>query len=73
MNLLCLLFGHQPPTYAKKGWYSPGEEYSKLLIGPTDGIGRTHASVFGKCARCKKEFKICRVHLPSTDKKLESK
>ena len=64
-SILCKIFGHKPPVYKKKGWYSPGEEYAKL--GPsivTDGIGRKHAIVYSDCARCRKEFKLCRIHLP---------
>lgn len=63
-SILCKLFGHQPPVYAKKGWYSPGEEYARVRVGTTDGVGTTHAEVFGKCARCEREFKLCRIHLP---------
>lgn len=65
MKLLCLMFGHQPPVYAKKGWYSPGQEYAKVKVETTDGIRRTHAKVVGECARCKEKFTICRIHLPS--------
>lgn len=64
MSLLCSLFGHQPPVYAKKGWYSPGEEYATVRMGGTDGIGRVHAVVEGSCARCKKKFNLCRIHVP---------
>lgn len=65
MNILCKIFGHQPPVYAKKGWFSPGEEYarvdSNIII---DGIGRKHAIVTSECPRCKTKFKLCRIHLP---------
>ena len=65
MNLLCKVFGHKPPVYAKKGWYSPGEEYAKVGSNiQTDGIGRKHASVYSICPRCDKEFKLCMIHLP---------
>lgn len=64
-NILCLIFGHKPPVYAKKGWFSPGEEYAKkVIIGEHDGVGRTHAAVICECARCDKNFKICRIHIP---------
>lgn len=74
MNILCKLFGHQPPVYAKKGWYSPGQEYGYLVAGPGDGIGREHGQVMAKCARCRVEFKLARVHLIKRDKerRLES-
>lgn len=63
-NVVCRLFGHKPPVYAKKGWYSPGEEYGQVIVGPTDGTGRTHATVVGECARCGVQFKVARIHLP---------
>ena len=63
MNILCKIFGHQPPTYAKKGWYSPGEEYGKVIRGVVDGIGQEHAKVEAECARCGKRFIVARIHL----------
>lgn len=68
MKLLCALFGHKPPAYAKTGWYSPGEQYADISSGPTDGIGRVHCEVRGECARCGDRFLLCRVHLPETIK-----
>lgn len=64
MSILCAVFGHQPPVYAEKGWWSPGEEYAKVLEGTTDGIGRRHATVYSTCPRCDKEFLLCRIHVP---------
>ena len=64
MNIICKLFGHKPPVYAKKGWYSPGEQYGyidKNIV--IDGIGRRHAEVYAECARCGKDFMLVRVHL----------
>lgn len=72
MSILCSLFGHQPPVYARKGWYSPGEEYGKVILGPVDGIGRKHAQVEAECARCQTKFIVARIHLP-TEKKAETK
>lgn len=69
MNILCKIFGHKPPVYACKGWWSPGEEYALLRNIDRDGTGRFHAMVFGKCARCENEFKICRVHPPANPAK----
>lgn len=64
-NILCLIFGHQPPVYAKKGWYSPGEEYAKTLYTGTDGCGREHYLVLATCARCEeKKVTIARIHGP---------
>jgi hypothetical protein len=69
MNILCKLFGHQPPVYAKKGWWSPGEEYAKVNSNiEIDGIKREHASVYSECPRCHINFKLCRIHLPRKDK-----
>lgn len=64
MKTLCRLFGHQPPVYAPKGWYSPGEEYARVVPSATDGIGRKHAYVESECPRCKEKFTLCRIHLP---------
>lgn len=63
MKLFCRLFGHQPPVYAKKGWWSPGEEYGRLHGGPVDGIGSEHGHITAKCARCGEQFTVARVHL----------
>ena len=64
MKLLCTLFGHQPPVYAEKGWWSPGEEYGRVIQGGVDGIGRHHAQVEVECARCHDKFIVSRIHLP---------
>lgn len=40
MRLLCRLFGHQPPVYSKPGWYSPGNEYGRIVDRGTDGTRR---------------------------------
>lgn len=65
MNILCKLFGHQPPVYAKKGWYSPGEEYGSVIVNGTDGTGCVHAKVEAKCARCDEKFIVARIHIPT--------
>lgn len=64
MNWLCKMVGHKPPVYAKKGWYSPGEEYAKVQFHAEDNIGRQHALVYAECARCGEKFTVCRIHLP---------
>lgn len=64
MNLLCWMFGHSPPVYARKGWYSPGEQYGRVIEGATDGIGRWHGQVECECARCEKKFIMARIHIP---------
>ena len=68
-KILCNFFGHKPPVYAKKGWYSPGEEYAKVdgnIV--TDGIDRKHTTVSSICPRCNETFKHCRIHLPKEEK-----
>ncbi len=68
-NILCMTFGHQPPVYAEKGWFSPGQEYAtKVINEETDGVGRKHARVMSECPRCGKEFKLCRIHIPEPPK-----
>lgn len=64
MSRLCKVLGHKPPVYREKGWWSPGEEYGCVVVGATDGTGRTHAKIYGECARCGTEFLVCRIHLP---------
>lgn len=64
MSFLCKIFGHKPPIYAEKGWYSPGEEYAKVEIREKDGLGIIHAVVKSECPRCGEVFKLCRIHLP---------
>lgn len=71
MKLLCTLFGHQPPIYAKKGWYSPGQEYGKVVKGCTDGIGQEHGHVEAACARCGDNFIIARIHIPESREEQE--
>lgn len=58
-NLFCYVFGHQPPVYADKGWYSPGEEYAKIKNIIVDNINRKHAIIYSECPRCGKEYKLC--------------
>jgi hypothetical protein len=67
-SLLCILVGHQPPVYAAKGWYSPGEQYGKVRLGAVDGIDRQHAEVICKCARCDEQFTVARIHVPRLEK-----
>lgn len=67
-KLLCRMFGHKPPVYAKKGWYSPGEEYGKVVLGGVDGIKRQHARVVAGCARCHEEFTVARIHVPQPER-----
>lgn len=73
MNIICKIFGHQPPVYAVKGWYSPGEEYARVIESITDGIGRQHAFVESECPRCHQGFTLCRIHLPVAKLKEENK
>jgi hypothetical protein len=66
VNLLCLLFGHMPPQYARrKGW--GGWEYCDLGTPCTDNIGRQHVEIFGDCARCERRFQVGKTHLPTQE------
>lgn len=64
MNIFCRVFGHKPPVYGAKGWWSPGEEYGYIRAQGIDHIGRMHCTVYAECPRCKTEFKIARTHIP---------
>lgn len=68
-RLICNIFGHQPPTCGRKGWWSPGEEYAKVRLDGRDGIGREHAAVIGECPRCGVIYRVCRIHVPEIGKK----
>lgn len=70
-RLICKIFGHQPPVYARKGWYSPGEQYAQLTSRQVDGIGRVHCTVASECPRCGDKFVLCRVHLPQGDQGIQ--
>lgn len=67
--MFCKLFGHKPPVYAEKGWYSPGQEYMKVQLDAVDGSGRQHAVIYADCARCGKRFKVGRIHVPKWEAK----
>jgi ribosomal protein S27AE len=66
MKLLCKIFGHKPPIYAERGWWSPGEQYGTLKGGYIDGIGRVHAEIHTECPRCGEKVMIAQVHIPQT-------
>lgn len=63
MKVLCKIFGHKPPIYKQKGWWSPGEEYGCLRFPYRDNVGRVHCHVFAECARCGDNFTVARVHV----------
>lgn len=71
MGLLCVIFGHKPPVYKEKGWWSPGEEYGRLTLPHSDNIGRVHCCVIGECARCGAKFRVARVHLTGEAVKIQ--
>lgn len=81
MKFLCAVFGHKPPVYKEKGWWSPGEEYGRLTEPHSDNVGRVHCCVIGECARCGEKFRVARVHLTTqavavqlkADERLEKK
>lgn len=59
MSILCKLFGHKPPEYAK----TIGARYLRGT-GPEwlDGINRPHLDLIGECPRCKKVYQVGTVH-----------
>ena len=59
MSLLCAIFGHKPHemTYT-------GAEYMEVRLGENDGIGRSHATVFARCARCETKYRAGQIQLP---------
>jgi len=59
MSILCALFGHKPRQHD----YSGGE-YMRVNVGATDGIGRVHATLYAKCARCEEEYRAGQIHVP---------
>lgn len=66
MSLRCQLFGHKPPVYSRRGWWSPGNEYANPPHSiQIDGTGRVHAVIDGECARCGRTVRLCRIHLPT--------
>lgn len=69
MNVLCKIFGHKPPVYAKSGWHSPGEHYvHSIQRCGVDGTGREHAELYSRCPRCCKVFYLARIHIPEKSK-----
>ena len=67
MNLLCRLFGHRPAFgYCE----AEGEGYFRITNIMVDQIGTHHASLYCECERCKVNYKVGNVHIPSryTDK-----
>lgn len=60
MNILCEIFGHKPPGYARQ----VGGEYMDFVYFVTDGIGRRHAVLYGECPRCKEIYEVGKTHIP---------
>lgn len=63
MNLLCKLFGHKPPQYGAHLGLG-GSEYMDVKIYATDGIGRVHAYLMGRCPRCEQMYDVGKIHVP---------
>jgi hypothetical protein len=59
LGIPCRLFGHKP----QEETYS-GAEYMEVSPGAIDGIGREHATLHAKCARCNKKYRAGQIHLP---------
>lgn len=68
-KLICAVFGHSPPCYAKQGWYSPGEQYGHAVSDQLDGINRQHYKLYAECARCEEKFMVARFSIknPKSD------
>lgn len=60
MSILCKLFGHKPHEHT----YSGGEYFRISTFRQIDGIGRIHATLYAKCARCGAEYRAGQIHLP---------
>lgn len=63
MSILCKLFGHQPPVYGQHRG-SGGSEYMNVHVFTTDGIGRVHAYIDGRCPRCEATYNVGKIHVP---------
>lgn len=64
MSILCSLFGHKiGGGYTKRF----GDEYFRVTVQSTDGIGRVHCALHTRCERCEKIFRVGRIHLPLVD------
>lgn len=64
MNLLCSIFGHQPPSASK----AVGGEYMVLKGLYADGTGRIHAlNVSGYCPRCDARYTVGKTHIPTIE------
>lgn len=62
MKFLCKLLGHKQP----KGYYgTQADRYLQLHVGPTDGIGRVHGSLFTECERCDERYQVGMIHVPT--------
>lgn len=59
MSIICELFGHKPTSYRK----GAGANYGELHEFYTDEVGRIHAKVWGKCARCGEVVHLAYVHV----------
>jgi hypothetical protein len=63
--LLCKYFGHKAPIYAANTLHDHDAEYSTLHICERDGQGRIIACVYADCPRCKEEYIVARIHIPT--------
>ncbi len=62
MNLFCRLLGHKPPQYGAHLGMG-GSEYMDVYVFTTDGIGRVHANVIGRCPRCEQMYTVGKIHV----------
>ena len=59
-GIVCAILGHKAPHYGGSPHYA---DQPKPSIW-TDGTGRGHVDLYGKCDRCGKRFKIISFHPP---------
>lgn len=59
MSILCAIFGHKSHEHTFSG-----AEYMHIKVGPIDGIGRVHATLYAICPRCGQRHRAGAIHLP---------
>ncbi len=59
MNIICKIFGHRSMEHIHSGG-----EYMTIRPTSIDGIGREHATLYGRCPRCGVEHRVGAAHRP---------
>jgi hypothetical protein len=60
MSIICRMFGHAPLT---TDGYHGDVGYAYYNQSQTDGMGVIHLYLWARCPRCKKEYRICNLHV----------